>query len=66
MEDKKLGYMKISKETSNYKDGIIAFWNKNNNDFICEGKVDGDTRETEHLIKKAIALSLHTDLLLNL
>ncbi len=59
MEDQILGYMKITRDTPKYQEKIISFWNANKNDFICEGKVDSATRETEHLMKRAIALSLH-------
>jgi hypothetical protein len=63
MEDQLLGYMKITRDTPNYTDKIIEFWNANKNDFICKGKVDSATRETEHLMKRAIALSLHNHVL---
>jgi hypothetical protein len=58
MEDQILGYLKITRDTPDYKEKIIAFWNANKNDFICKGKVDADTRESEHLMKRAIALSM--------
>jgi hypothetical protein len=31
---------------------------KNHHDFICQGKVDSTTRSSEHLMKRAIALSI--------
>jgi hypothetical protein len=58
MEDQILGYLKITRDTPDYKEKIIAFWNANKNDFICKGKVDSDTRESEHLMKRAIALDM--------
>jgi hypothetical protein len=59
MENDILGYMEITRETPEYQEKIISFWNANKNDFICKGKVTSKTRETEHLMKRAIALSLH-------
>lgn len=59
LEDQILGYMKITRDTPEYKEKIISFWNANKNDFICKGKIDDETRETEHLMKRAIALSIH-------
>lgn len=59
MEDQILEYMKISRSTPNYKDKIITFWNDNKNGFVCHGKMNSKTRETEHLMKRAIALSIH-------
>ncbi len=59
MEDQILGYMKITRSTPEYKERIISFWNANKNDFICKGKVTSKTRDTEHLMKRAIALSIH-------
>ena len=58
MEDQILGHMKITRNTPEYKEKIISFWNANKNDFICKGKVTSVTRETEHLMKRAIALSM--------
>lgn len=58
MEDQLLGYLNITRDTSNYNERIIRFWNENKNDFICKGRVDSATRESEHLMKRAVALSL--------
>ena len=58
MEDQLLGYLSITRDTSNYNERIIRFWNENTNDFICKGRVDSATRESEHLMKRAVALSL--------
>jgi len=63
MEDQMLTHMKISRQTPDYKDKIISFWNANKNDFICHGKVHSGTRETEHLMKRAIALWIHNKVL---
>ncbi|EED33650.1 hypothetical protein NOR53_1723 [gamma proteobacterium NOR5-3] len=63
MEDQMLGYLQLSRATPNYSDKIIAFWNAHTNDFICKGRVDSATRESEHLLKRAIALSMHNHVL---
>jgi hypothetical protein len=63
MEDQFLAYLNITRDTPDYKEKIIAFWNANKNDFICKGKVDSATRETEHLMKRAVALSIQNHVL---
>jgi hypothetical protein len=63
MEDQMLAYMNISRSTANYKDEIIKFYNANHHDFICQGKIHSGTRESEHLMKRAVALSIHNKVL---
>jgi hypothetical protein len=63
MEDQMLGYLQLSRATPNYSDKIIAFWNAHTNDFICRGRVTSETRESEHLLKRAIALRLQDHVL---
>jgi hypothetical protein len=65
MEDQMLAYMNISRSTANYKDEIIKFYNANHHDFICQGKIHSGTRETEHLMKRAVALSIHNKVFYN-
>jgi hypothetical protein len=65
MEDQMLAYMNISRSTANYKDEIIKFYNANHHDFICQGRVDSTTRESEHLMKRAVALSIHNKVFYN-
>jgi hypothetical protein len=65
VEDKILSHIKISRATPNYNDKIITFWNENKNDFICKGKVTEKTRESEHLMKRAVALSIHNKVFYN-
>ncbi len=63
MEGQMLAYIGITRNPLNYKDKIITFYNANHHDFICKGKVTDKTRETEHLMKRAIALSIHNKVL---
>ncbi|EAQ99345.2 hypothetical protein [Congregibacter litoralis] len=63
MKDVLLQYTGISKSDPDYMDQIIAFYNENQNEFICRGKVDSTTRESEHIFKRAAALSIHSKVL---
>jgi hypothetical protein len=59
MEDKMLTHLGLSRATPKYQDKLIAFYNANDNDFICRGRIDSTTRTSEHIMKRALALSIH-------
>jgi|GEM_PF-2425070 len=59
MENKILIKMNLSRSTPSYQDKIIEFWNQNNRYFICKGKINSNTRDSEHIMKRALALKMH-------
>lgn len=62
LENEFLTKMGISRETPDYQDKIIDFWNANSGYFICQGKLNSKTRVTEHIMKQAIAISSYDQL----
>lgn len=58
IEDQMLAFTGLTRKIPNYRDRLVEFYNKNHHDFICKGKVTGTTRESEHLMKRALALKI--------
>jgi hypothetical protein len=59
MEDYMLDHLGLSRSTPDYGDKLIAYYNDHKNEFICEGRIHSGTRTSEHIMKRAIALSIH-------
>lgn len=63
MEDYMLDHLGLNRSTPDYGDKLIAYYNDHKNDFICEGRIHSGTRTSEHIMKRAIALSIHNKVL---
>ena len=50
-------HLSINVADPDYQTKITQFWNANQNDFICSGKIQERYRESEHLLKRMINLN---------
>ncbi|WP_027671329.1 hypothetical protein [Rheinheimera baltica] len=49
-------HLGINVTDPDYQTKVTQFWNTNQNDFICLGKINTQYRESEHLLKRMINL----------
>ena len=50
-------HLGINVTDADYQTKVTQFWNANQNDFICSGKINTQYRESEHLLKRMINLN---------
>lgn len=50
-------HLGINVTDPDYQTKVTQFWNANQNDFICSGKLSTQYRESEHLLKRMINLN---------
>jgi len=50
-------FLNIKTSDADYQSKVTSFWNKNQNDFICSGKINTQYRESEHFLKRMINLN---------
>ncbi|WP_345273620.1 hypothetical protein [Flaviramulus aquimarinus] len=59
LENLFLRFLRITRETPNYKNIIAAFWNKHSSEFICVKTRLGSVPSPQHLMKRVVTVSSH-------
>jgi hypothetical protein len=58
-------FLNINPSDADYQSKVTTFWNDNQNDFICSGKINTQYRESEHLLKRMINLNEESNFFYN-